>query len=138
MNVGELKELLRGIPDDYDVTIVMNNSVEALWRSIDEMRTGWRGLIAGLIDPPPENYRDNRLLHTWAASARVVMWKGKNFGEFRIENGDHCPSLGGKYDQPEEEPSRIGKVDFVPSLSAGDVRPPDRPQLSSGQGIEKR
>jgi len=119
MNVGELKKRLQGVPDNYEVTIVMDNAVEALWRSIDSMRIGWRGLIAALVDPPPENYRDNRGLHTWAAFAGIVMWKGRNLGEFRIANGGHCPSLGGKYDQPEAEDG-------------------NQLQISAGQGIAKR
>jgi hypothetical protein len=43
MSVGELKQQLQGAPDNFEVTIVMHNAVEALWRSIDSMRTGCRG-----------------------------------------------------------------------------------------------
>jgi hypothetical protein len=119
MNVGELKQILKNVPDDYDVTIVMHNAVEAFWRSLDEMRTGWRGLIAYLVDPVPKGYEDSRKLHSWAASAGIVMWKGKSFGEFRIANGYHCPSIGGKNDQPQEEDQT-------------------QLQLASGKGVVRR
>ena len=119
MTVGKLKQLLEGVPDNYEVTIVMYNAVESFWRWLDRMRTGWRGAIAALVEPVPEHYRDTRQLHSWAAFAGVVMWKGRNLGEFRIANGRHCPSLGGEFDQPKEEDA-------------------NQLQLSAGQAIVKR
>jgi hypothetical protein len=118
MTAGELKKLIQNVPDSYDVTIYLENCVEAVWRDIDGKRNGVRGMIAELADPIPKDYRDNRPFHAWAESAGIVMWKGKNWGEFRIASRDQCPSLGGKNVQPEEEDA------------------PHRLLLSSGQGID--
>ena len=53
------------------------------------------------------------------------MWRDNNSGEFRISNGNHCPSLGGKYDQPPEAPEQ-------PKLPNGNL-----PRLPTVRGMVK-
>ena len=120
MTVAELKKLLENVPDNYDVTILVENCVEAVWHDIDEKRNGFRGMIAEMVDPVPEGYRDSRGFHAYAESAEIVKWKGKPWGEFRIASRDQCPSFGGKNMQVEAEDA------------------PRQLLLPGGQGILKR
>ena len=122
MTIGELKQIVLSLPPEYKhfwVTIEMVNGVEAVLRDIDRNRNGVRGIIAHFVEPIPRDFKDDRPLHCWAASATIVRLKNGGV-ELRIANGGDCPSLDGKFMKPEEEDT------------------PQQLLLPAGKGIVKR
>jgi hypothetical protein len=63
MTVGELREIIKNVPDAYEVTILMHYADEAIYQNLHERRMGIRGLVAELVDPLPTEFTQN--FHSW-------------------------------------------------------------------------
>jgi hypothetical protein len=103
MTVGELRRIIRDVPDDWPVLIEHHGFVDSWYGLLDSNRRGWKGAIANLVDPIPAGM--NHYAYAWAGRVELGLEYGR-VPVLRIMN--HGPNEHGR------------------NLAAVDVDHPDR------------